>query len=339
MKSTLSIDLKSKVPKYVQVVNAITNAIRYGNLKIGEKILSINELSDEYGLSRSTVEKGYNILREKGTIIPIKGKGYYVHNEAIDAPVRVLLLFNKISNYKKQTYHAIIKNLGANAVVDLKIHHFNVKILRSLVEDSLNDYDYIVIMPFFYENPAEALKIIKTIPPHKLIILDKKIQHADLKCGCVYQDFENDIVEALEQALDLLKKYNRLYLVHSAAAQNVPEIVTGYRNFCLQNAFKAQVIPEISVCTTVTKGDAYILIEETDLANLIKICRSNNLQPGKDIGIVSYNETALKEILLDGITVISTDHVKMGETAAGLILSNSKKSIKNPFVLIRRNSL
>jgi hypothetical protein len=155
----------------------------------------------------------------------------------------------------------------------------------------------------------------------------------------VYQDFENDIVEALEQALDLLNKYDKMHLVHSSMGHNVPEIITGFKNFCMQNFLKGQVLPEITLDSPVKKGDVYIVIEETDLVNLIKICRTNNLKPGVDVGIVSYNETPLKEVLLDGITVISTDHVKMGETAAELILNNSKEYIKNPFVLIRRNSL
>jgi DNA-binding LacI/PurR family transcriptional regulator len=57
------------------------------------------------------------------------------------------------------------------------------------------------------------------------------------------------------------------------------------------------------------------------------------------VGIISYNDSPLKEILLDGITVMTTDHVKMGQTAAKFILDNSKEKIKNPFVLIKRKSL
>ncbi len=63
------------------------------------------------------------------------------------------------------------------------------------------------------------------------------------------------------------------------------------------------------------------------------------LKIGKDVGIISYNETPLKEILLDGITVITTDHGFMGETAARLILNDSVEKIKNPFSFIRRKSL
>ena len=82
-----------------------------------------------------------------------------------------------------------------------------------------------------------------------------------------------------------------------------------------------------------------MVIEETDLVNLIKSCQTKKLTIGKDIGIISYNETLLKEILLDGITVISTDHQLMGETAAKLILENRKEKVKNPFTFIKRKSL
>lgn len=333
------IGLETQVPKYTQVVNAVTEAVRRGQLKKGQKISSINELSDEYFISRVTVEKAYNILREQGTIIPIKGKGFYINKIEVDAPVRVLLLFNKISNYKKEIYNSFIKTLGANAVVDLKIHHFNVQILKSLVENHVNDYQYIVIMPFFYEQMEEAIRIIKNIPPNKLIIMDRRIPYLDNECGCVYQDFENDIIEALEKGLDLLKKYSKLYFVHSNMIPYPPEMVRGFRKFCMQNSFKNEVIGEINCKTEVKKEDVFIVIEETDLSSLIKICQMKGLKIGKDVGIVSYNETPLKEVLLDGITVISTDHVKLGESTAKLILNNSKEKIKNPFVFIRRKSL
>jgi hypothetical protein len=194
-------------------------------------------------------------------------------------------------------------------------------------------------MPYFYDKPDEALKIIQSIPPEKLILLDKKIPDYDFNCGAVYQDFENDIILALEEGLPLLKKYKKLIMVHPVLIPYPPEMVKGFRKFCMQNFFKGLVIPDVGMETAVSRGDVFIVKEETDLANLIKICKAQKLQIGTDVGIISYNETPLKEVLLDGITVISTDHVKMGESAADLILKNSRENIKNPFSFIKRNSL
>jgi DNA-binding transcriptional regulator YhcF (GntR family) len=335
----LDISPEKKVPMYMQIVESITDAIRRGNYKMGDRIYSINELSNEYFLARDTVQKAYNILHERGVITSVKGKGYYVNNTNIDVAYKVLLLFSKISNYKKQIYNSFVQTLGKNAIVDIKIHHFNTALFSEHITNNINNYDYFVVMPHFYDDPAEAVKIIKKIPEDKLIILDKNIPISDIHSAAVYQDFQNDIVEALEQGLDLLSKYEKLFLVFPGIGKYSPEIVTGFKKFCMQNSFRNEVLDEVTELTEVDAKQAYIVIEEIDLCNVIKKARGKNLQIGKEVGIISYNDSPLKEILLDGITVITTDHNQMGETAARLILENSKEKIKNPFVLIRRGSL
>ncbi len=335
----LNIDLDKPTPKYIQVVDTITEAIRMGKLKKGERILSINELSDEYFLSRDTVEKAYNVLRKQGIITSVRGKGFYIRQVDIHVPFKILLIFNKISNYKKQIYQSFISTLGTQAIVDLKIHHFNTQILKSLIENHRDEYQFFVIMPHFYDDPEEARQILKSIPSDRLILLDKWMPHINDECAGVFQDFENDIVEALEKGMDLISKYEKLFLVTPKLIPYPPEIIKGFRTFCMQYRYSYKVLNEIDNMTPVNANEAYIVIEETDLVNLIKNCRAANLTIGKDVGILSYNETPLKEILLDGITVISTDHHRMGELAAKMILENRKEKIKNNFELIRRASL
>jgi DNA-binding LacI/PurR family transcriptional regulator len=66
---------------------------------------------------------------------------------------------------------------------------------------------------------------------------------------------------------------------------------------------------------------------------------SLELKIGKQVGVISYNETPLKKIILNGITTVSTDFSQMGSIAAGLILQNSTKQIEVPFYLTIRPSL
>jgi DNA-binding LacI/PurR family transcriptional regulator len=65
----------------------------------------------------------------------------------------------------------------------------------------------------------------------------------------------------------------------------------------------------------------------------------SDLKSGEDIGIISYNETAIKKIILNGITTISTDFAEMGKMAAKLILENRRERLEVPFKLTLRNSL
>jgi DNA-binding LacI/PurR family transcriptional regulator len=78
---------------------------------------------------------------------------------------------------------------------------------------------------------------------------------------------------------------------------------------------------------------------ENDLVELIEKVIIRKLKPGKDIGVISYNETPLKKIILDGITTISTDFKLMGEKTAELVLNNSREHIAIPFKVTLRNSL
>lgn len=336
----LHIDTNSKVPVYLQIVDSIMAAVRDGDLRRDEQIPSINEFSEQYLLSRGTVEKAYKELRDKKVILSVKGKGYFIYRTDINMPLRVLLLFNKISNYKKQLYNAFVKTLGEGVFVDLHIHHSNVQLFDSLISNNLGDYDHYVIMPHFYEQPEKVLQIIRQIPESQLLLLDKDLPEITGKHAAVYQNFEKDIYEALYEALPSLKKYSSLVFVNpSSIVPYPPEIRKGFQYFCRMHDFDFSVMEGIEMNTPVKAGQAFIVIEETDLVHLVKICRQNNLTIGKEVGIVSYNETPLKEILLDGITVISTDHEQMGITAATMILEKSMERVKNPFKLILRRSL
>ncbi|MBG9375357.1 LacI family DNA-binding transcriptional regulator [Panacibacter sp. DH6] len=339
MQQIFDIDCARKVPKYLQIINSVNNSIKLGKLKKGDKILSINELSNEFFLSRDTVQKAYDALEEKGIILPIRGKGFYINRTDVTNQYRILLVFNKISNYKKQIYNAFVSALGSNAIIDLKIFHCNTKIFKELIEENLGEYDYYVIMPHFYEQEADAYKTIAMIPKDQLLVLDKDLCASREKYMAVFQDFQHDIEDALESGLDLFSKYRKLYLVYPKTVPYPYEIVVGFRTFCMQYNFAYKIIHEVTEHTPIEKGEAFVVIEETDLVNAIKICKTQGFETGRDVGLVSYNETPLKAILADGITVISTDHAKMGETAARLILNRSINKIKNPFHLIRRNSL
>ena len=339
MEIQFDIEFKESAPKYIQIIKSLLLAISKGKLKKGDKIPSINQLSEEYLLSRDTVEKAYKHLIKDGVLVSVRGKGYFINRVDIDNTSRILLVFNKISNYKKQIYNAFVECMGRNVLVDLHIHHSNINIFKNLIQNSLGEYDYYVIMPHFYEKADEALEVLQLIPPEKLILLDKDMDLQSKKHSAVFQNFEKDIVCALNEAVDLLNVYQKIILIFPTMIPYPKEIIKGFRIFCIQHHFEHEIIYDFHENSQVIKNAAYVVIEENDLVNLIKECRQQQLNIGKDIGIISYNETPLKEILLDGITTISTDHELMGRTAAQLINEGKQALIKNPFTLIRRKSL
>lgn len=337
METIFEIDSTRKTPKYLQIVNSVTKAIKQGRIKTGDRVFSINELSNEFLISRDTVQKAYELLEKDKILAAVKGKGFYINRTDLINRYNVLLIFNKLSSYKKMIYDSFVRTLGSKGHVELKIHHSNTKVLEDIILTGLGEYDYYAIMPHFYADTERAMEIIRQIPLEQLILLDKD-PGCTANYAAVYQDFENDISEAMETQLDSLRNYDELIMVHPGTMYPL-EIIIGFKKFCFQNGFKYQVLESMSDDEELKIKQVYIVIEEIDLANIIKCCRTQKLKIGKDIGIISYNDTPLKEILLDGISVISTDHHKMGETAARFILDQKTEKLRNPFRFISRKSL
>jgi len=92
LQSIIRINPSSRIPKYQQIVNSIIEDIDKGILIIGDRIPSINDISEEFYLSRDTVEKAYNQLKKKKVIVPVKGKGYYVAQAVSQSQIKILFL-------------------------------------------------------------------------------------------------------------------------------------------------------------------------------------------------------------------------------------------------------
>jgi DNA-binding transcriptional regulator YhcF (GntR family) len=342
----LNINEDSRIPKYQQIVDSIINNISLGNLKMDQKIPSINMFSEEFYLSRDTVEKAYSILKERNIITSIRGKGYYISRTKLISKVNILFLVNKLSSYKLKTYNYFIDAIGANSHTDLNIYHCDESLFLNLLDKNKSAYDYFIIMPHFKTDDLKhvsftenVIKAIKKIPRDKLILLDNIKEEIDGNLIAIYQDFENDIYNALNEGASKIKKYKKIMLIYpDKAVYPYPRrILHGFRKFCIEHKLDFEVLDKVYDDMILKNGDLFITIEEADLVNLVKQVREDEYKLGSDIGIISYNDTPLKELL--GITVISTDFKVMGETAANMILNKQKGKVKMPFNFIDRDSL
>jgi DNA-binding transcriptional regulator YhcF (GntR family) len=197
----LSIDYQSSTPKYLQLANSIVKAIGEGKVTKDEILPSINELSFEFEISRDTAEKGYKHLKKIGVLGSVPGKGFYVKSSEVNQTFKIFLLFNKLSAHKKIIYDSFVAALGELASVDFYIYNNDFAFFKKLLQHKKGDYTHYVIIPHFIEGGDLAPEIINGIDKNKLILLDKKIQGVEGSFAAVYQNFERDIYNALEQAL------------------------------------------------------------------------------------------------------------------------------------------
>lgn len=336
MLGNITLDPKSKTPIFIQIAEIIISKVDNGTLENETSLPSINSFNKTYKVARDTVEKAYGVLRKRGYINAVPGKGYYIIGKRHDK-LRILFIFNKISSFKRITYYSFFKTMGDKAIIDLQIHHYNPFLLKDIISQNLRKYNYFVIMPHFEldADPASYLETFKCIPENELLILDKILPDFPAK-KAVFQDFRSDIHDALTDAKSLMEKYKSIVLVFPEYRNHPPEIIQSVELYGKEQNHEVSVVYNASNIT-LSKNSVYIVIADDDLVTLIKMIRKSDYELGKDIGIISFNETDLKELL--DITVISTDFEKMGETAAELILNNRNELVKNPFRIIKRGSL
>lgn len=63
-----------------QIADDLTARIRSGEYQPGQKLPSGPELADLYDVSISSAARVYLILKERGLIVGVQGKGLYVAN-------------------------------------------------------------------------------------------------------------------------------------------------------------------------------------------------------------------------------------------------------------------
>lgn len=342
--SNLVIDLNqdSSEPKYRQLANSITENIESGQVSTGYQLPSITQMSIECLVSRDTVEKAYKILREEGVIESVKGKGFYVLVSSPKSKLRVFVLFNKLSSYKKVIYNTLSYELRDRANLELFVYHCNLDLFESYINDKVGKYNYYIVMSHFdTPDKSRITNAINRINPQKLILLDNIVEGVDKYLGVVYQDFKLDIYDALLRGIDRLKNYEKLIFVFPT---DVPypyprKILEGFKRFCGFHHFEYEILEEINEDHQINKGTVYLIIEENDLARLIKLIRTTTLKIAKDVGILSYNDTPLKEVLLEGVSVVTTDFEQLGILASKMVLNQLEGVLKNDFKLILRNTL
>ena len=325
-----------KLTKIQQIVTQMAQDIEKGILKRNTQVASINEFSKSHKVARETVEKAYKILCKEGYLVSVPGKGNFVAKGA-ESAVKILMILNKMSPYKREVYEAFIEELGDNAHVSLEMHHYNPKIFKDIIHDNQGKFHYYAIMPHFYSDTEEHeyLDILKTILPRELVILDKKI-NLEGEFISVFQDFEMDILEAMNNNAELFEKYSGITIIFPENSHHPVEIISGIKSFCTHYKKDFAVVSNFTQLD-LSAGKCFITLTEIDLAELIKKIRTTTLTPGNDVGIVSFNETVFKELL--GITVVTTDFAAMGKKAARMILGKQFEKVRNTFSFIKRASL
>jgi DNA-binding transcriptional regulator YhcF (GntR family) len=325
-----NINHQNDVSKYQQIVNSINNAIAEKVLHKGDLLPSVNSSCKTTKLSRDTVFKAYSILKDQGVIESVPNKGYYVVGETR----KILLVLDTFKAYKEVLYHSFINNLPDNFIVDVQFHHYNLDNFKTIINNSVGKYYKYVVMDF---NHSENNFLISAIPNDKLLLIDWGI-NAKPQNNFVFQDFGKSFYESLLGTVESFRKYEAIHFVYPSYTNHPMEAVTFFEKFCKQFSFKYKIITnpkEFNIKSSI----AYISVSDRILGQFLEQCQEKSLEPGKDVGFLSYNETPMKKFIYKGISVVSTDFAALGTKIAEFIANEKTMQCFVPTRLILRESL
>ena len=300
----------------------------------GAALPSVKEASSLFGVAPKTVVRSYEKLKKQGFIESRPRKGYFVISKQSSLKTRVLLIVHSFDAHFEFLYRTFHGEVEQFCDIEIYFHHYNVKLLELIVTRNIDNYDLFIISSF--DHP-KIPKILGRIPSEKVLVVSR-IDRLENQYNSIFQDFEKGTYNALNEAKPDIRKYKEIVLSFPIKSGHSITLKNGFEKFCKNTNLKFQVADSLDNLE-IEKGNVYLVIDDRDLIKLLRFCKIRNWEPGKEIGVISYNESPLKEIIRDGITVISCDFRHLAKEMAQFIINRKSIYKSIPIKLIKRNSL
>ena len=184
-----------------------------------------------------------------------------------------------------------------------------------------------------------AVKQLSRIPNRKMIMLDHLQPGYEGNFGAVYQDFRTDIYHGLVQGWESKPGTPTLRVITLPSSLYGKSIREGVERFVKEKGIQVEYIT--SAPDDIRPGDTFLVLNsqlDTGLVALARKIQAAGLNIGTDVFIISYNESDMNELVLGGLTTVSTDFRQMGRSAADMIIGHKLEKIHNPFRMIRRST-
>jgi len=281
-----------------------------------------------------TIVKALADLKERGIIESENRVGYFVKSDDIKRKLKVMVFLFSFDVYHEILYNEIVAELEEERIlVDLYFHHCNPLVFKTVLKENQGLYGLYVVTPF---NHPEVYKSLSKIPRKKLLQIVRPPIIED--SSYISQDFYNEVLNALNTIKKQIIKYKKLTLVFPKDCKHPEDIRRAIIHFCTNHEID---FGEVSGITQeiVLEGQAFVVIDDKDLIELVKLGEDKGLEIGKSLGVLSYNDTPMKEIIRNGITVISADFAEMGRTINEFIKTHQPVQKTIPTRIKLRNSL
>lgn len=323
----------SRLSKHEQIVNGILTSIEDQVVERGQILPSINQMSMELGFARKTVDKAYGELKDRGLVESRNRRGFFVSTQAVEQTVRVALLLYEFRPFQEMFYNVFRQSVGENVQVDTYFHHNNLSVFEDIIGKINGRYGLYVIAPIIDE---KVPNILAQLIDNRLLLIDRYVA-TKAKVSYVIQEFERPTYEILATLEPRLRRYERIELFFQEHQPYPVGILTACKDFCRKHHLQLEV-KDRYVQGSLARGVLYLTVGDADLWTLLEDCIDRGYVLGKDLGILSHNESRIKKIVHGGVSTWSTDFGLMAERAARFVLERKPEEVIIPTVFIDRKS-
>lgn len=314
LKSIQKLDVIKSLSKHEKIVQGILGVIDSGHLPIGAQLPSINKMVEEIGFARKTFVKAYEDLKDRGLVESQKTKGYFVVSNDTQVVQRIALLLYAFQRFQQEFYDSLREEFGDKVHIDVYFHHNNIKLFDTIFQNIHGKYGVYVIAPIICD---KARELMASLPQEKLIIVDRYLNTGS-RCSYVTQEFYKSTLKALNFKRDKISSYTKIVLFYNNFTDYPEGILRAYKAFLGEFNLHGIICNKYQSKLLDTKT-LYICISDSDLWPLLKDIEKENLIMGKEIGVISFNDHIVKEIITGGVTTVSTNFKEMGKKVAKLI--------------------
>ena len=329
----IHINVKSAVPKYRQVVDSITSAIEKRELCVGDKLPSISQLCIENTLKRDTVMYALNELKSRGIVSSQQGKGFYVCSSDIKISERYFLLFDELNAYSSGIFNTLVSLIPGNASADIFFHHHDPTRIKEFLSIRNGSYTSYILASAGLEDYRDFLQ---KLPGQNTCLIGNN-SSGPVSNHCVFHDYSKDMYESLRSMRRQLKKYCRLVYM-CINSDNYPGRTDGFIRFCTEEKFEYHICKDPESLRPALY-EAYFVPDDAVLIKLIQQIRNSDFIAGENVGIVSFDDSPMKEITEGGLTTLAPDFTDLCKRIIEITQGQKRGQFRTRSKIILRNSL
>ncbi|MEM9718405.1 MAG: GntR family transcriptional regulator [Bacteroidota bacterium] len=320
--------------KHECLVNGIISSIDDRSLTYGDVLPSVNKMVHELGYARKTIVKAYEELKERGIVSSKRRMGYFVASEATEQKLKVAILLYAFQTFQERFFNTFRENLGENIHLDVYFHHQNSDVYRSILKEINGKYGMYVVAPIQDQSYQE---LFNDIPFSKILFVDRFVP-LGAQYSYIVQEFERSFYKALYELSETLSHFSECILIYKSGSDYPKGTLLAFQKYCEDFGVKSKIIPKYLPGSLQEKA-VYFTIGDTDLWEILKDCKRYGVEVGTEVGILSQNDSPVKELIEGGISTFSTDFMEMAKMAARFVCDREPVRVVIPSVLIRRKSL